>query len=82
MKQIKLHTGSAIDICEDELNLTDYIHKKLNSRFREDKDDPFFVCDLGDVVKKWRRFQQVLPMVQPHFGKIIDYFSLLKNLII
>jgi len=68
MKQIKLHTGSAIDICEDELNLTDYIHKKLNSRFREDKDDPFFVFDLGDVAKKWRRFQQVLPMVQPYFA--------------
>jgi len=68
MKQVRLHTGSVIDVCDDELNLTDYIHTKLNSAGREDKDDPFFVCDLGDIVKKWRRFQRVLPMVKPYFA--------------
>jgi len=68
MKQVKLHTGSVVDICDDQLKVTDYIHSKLNSSGREDKDDPFFVCDLGDVVKKWKRFQKVLPMVKPYFG--------------
>lgn len=68
MKQFKLHTGSVIDICDDELNMDDYIHSKLNCTGREDKDDPFFVCDLGDVVKKWRRFLKVLPMIKPFYA--------------
>jgi len=28
MKQVKLHTGSVVDICDDQLKVTDYIHSK------------------------------------------------------
>lgn len=69
MKQsIKLHTGSVVDICDDDIEMRDYIRSKLNCGGREDKDDAFFVCDLGDIVKKWRRFQKVLPMVKPFYA--------------
>lgn len=68
MKQLKLHTGSVVDVCDDDLDMTDYIHTKLNCAGREDKDDSFFVCDLGDIVKKWKRFQKTLPMVKPYYA--------------
>jgi len=68
MKQLKLHTGSVIDVCDDDMDMNEYIHSKLNCTGREDKDDPFFVCDLGDIVKKWIRFHKVLPMVKPFYA--------------
>lgn len=70
MKDIKLHTGSVVDICEDNINLNEYIQSKINCVGREDKDDPFFVCNLGDLIKKWKRFLKVLPGVQPYYGRL------------
>lgn len=68
MKDIKLHTGLVVDVCDDDTNINDFIHSKINTVGREDKDDPFFICDLGDIVKKWKRFLKVLPQVQPFYA--------------
>lgn len=68
MKQFKLHTGSLVDLCEDDVDIKTFIQGKVNSPGREDKDDPFFICDLGDIVKKWKRFHQWLPRVEPFYA--------------
>lgn len=68
MKGLIRHTGSVVEFCEDDLRIQDFIQWKINSCGREDKDDPFFVCDLGDVVKKWKKFQQWLPQIEPFYG--------------
>ena len=40
-----------------------------NTVGREEKDDAFHVCDLGDVVKKWKKWNDILPNVQPFYGE-------------
>ncbi|XP_071964347.1 ornithine decarboxylase-like [Antedon mediterranea] len=35
---------------------------------REDQDDPFFICDMGDVIKKFTRWRRLLPRVEPHYA--------------
>lgn len=30
--------------------------------------DAFFLCDIGDIVKKWQRWNRNLPMVQPFYA--------------
>lgn len=39
------------------------------------QDDAFFVCDLGDIVNKYREWRHVMPRVEPHYGKYTDIFS-------
>lgn len=68
MKFSKLHTGSVVELCDDDTHLKTFIQGKVNSGGREDKDDAFFVCDLGDIVKKWKRFKQLLPRVEPFYA--------------
>jgi len=57
-----------VDLCEDDVDIKTFIQGKVNSPGREDMDDPFFVCDLGDIVKKWKRFHQRLPRVEPFYA--------------
>jgi len=68
MKLARLFGDSTVDVCEDTLRVRDFATSKLNSVGREEKDDAFHVCDLGDVVKKWRRWNEVLPQVQPFYA--------------
>lgn len=68
MKFSKLHTGSVVEMCEDDTHLKTFIQGKVNSCGREDRDDPFFICDLGDIVKKWKKFHQWLPNVEPFYA--------------
>lgn len=44
------------------------ISNKINAKGREDKDDAFFVADLGDVVRKYRLWMNQLPRVEPHYA--------------
>lgn len=41
---------------------------KVNAKGREDKDDAFFLADLGDVVRKYCGWQAQLPRVEPHYA--------------
>ena len=34
----------------------------------QNADDPFYVCDLGDVVGKHQRWQKEFPRIQPHYA--------------
>lgn len=44
------------------------ISSKINAKGREDKDDAFFVADLGDIVRKYRIWNNQLPRVEPHYA--------------
>lgn len=44
------------------------ISHKMNAAGREDKDDAFYVADLGDIVNKWKLWHQHLPRVEPHYA--------------
>ena len=71
MKLAKLIGDSIVELCEDNIVVKDFAYAKLNSVGREEKDDAFHVCDLGDVVKKWKKWNEVLPHVQPFYGELI-----------
>lgn len=59
---------TVVEMVADEMKHRDMISLKINSAGREDKDDAFFLGDLGDVVKKYKKFQQCLPNVEPHYA--------------
>lgn len=44
------------------------IVSKINAKGREDKDDAFFIGDLGDVVQKYYLWRKLLPRVEPHYA--------------
>lgn len=33
------------------------------------QDDAFYICDLGDIVEKYRAWRMWMPRVEPHYGK-------------
>ena len=49
-----------------------FVGEQILISFRDsfqDKDDAFFIGDLGDIVKKYRKFKHCLPNVEPFYGK-------------
>jgi len=57
------------------------ISSKINAKGREDKDDAFFVADLGDIVRKYRLWMNQLPRVEPHYAvKCNDDIAVLSTL--
>lgn len=44
------------------------VSSKINAPGREDKDDAFFIADLGDVVRKYKGWVAQLPRVEPHYA--------------
>lgn len=49
-------------------NPASLVGSKINARGREDKDDAFFVADLGDVVRKHNVWTNNLPRVKPYYA--------------
>ncbi|XP_065670740.1 antizyme inhibitor 2 isoform X2 [Hydra vulgaris] len=59
---------SSIDICNDNFNMKQYLRFKVNANDREYNDDPFYVCDIDDIVKKHWMFQNLLPQIKPFYA--------------
>jgi len=68
MKIAKLFTRSTVEFCGDNTNVKEFIDTKLNTADREDKEEAFYICDIGDVLKKWKIFRKLLPQVQPYYA--------------
>ncbi|KAI8900084.1 hypothetical protein BC833DRAFT_316135 [Globomyces pollinis-pini] len=53
------------------------LHRSVSSILRDgvskhdiEEQDPFYVADLSEVVRQYKKWQQLLPRVQPFYGKI------------
>eukprot|EP00112_Aurelia_sp_Birch-Aquarium-sp1_P026403 Seg935.2 transcript_id=Seg935.2/GoldUCD/mRNA.D3Y31 product="Ornithine decarboxylase" protein_id=Seg935.2/GoldUCD/D3Y31 len=57
-----------VETVSDDMKLRDVINAKVNSIGREDKDDAFFIGDIGDIVNKVKKFKQCLPNVEPFYA--------------
>jgi len=68
MKAAKLLGDSIVEFCEENILLRDFAYAKINSISREDKDDAFHICDLGDIMQKWKKWCEVLPQVHPYYA--------------
>jgi len=65
MKQLLLNNLS-VEITKD--SAINILSHKINSGGREDKDDAFFVGDLGDVVRKYKQWMSKMPRVTPFYA--------------
>lgn len=69
MKQLSnLHVCSLVL----EIELREIVFFKflqINIFYFQDKDDAFFCCNLGDIVKKYQQFAANLSEVQPYYGR-------------
>eukprot|EP00918_Siedleckia_nematoides_P012640 GHVU01027679.1.p1 GENE.GHVU01027679.1~~GHVU01027679.1.p1 ORF type:complete len:468 (+),score=67.10 GHVU01027679.1:253-1656(+) len=66
MKQLPFANGTTVEVVKDGLH--QLLASKVNSLGREDKDDAFFVANLGDIVLKHKLWQEQLPRVEPHYA--------------
>lgn len=67
MKHNLKNTKLSVDITK-ETGSDSIIPSKINARGREDKDDAFFVADLGDIVRKYKLWKRELPRVEPFYA--------------
>jgi len=57
-----------VQVLKEATSNKSLLQYKLNEAGRQDKDDPFFVCDLGDIVRKYKIWMSKLPRVEPHYA--------------
>jgi len=65
MKQ-KLLQAAVVEVVEDAV--LSMIKHKIKTRPAEERDDAFFVADLGDVVHKYKLWKKLLPRVEPFYA--------------
>lgn len=64
------------DVCvvDKPLNVLDEIREKAVTNIQE---EPLYICDLTDIIKKHRIWTQLLPRVLPFYGKFPQYVIVL-----
>lgn len=60
-----------VHILDSQSNVWSVIMEIADSGVQE---EAFYVCDVGDIVRKHKTWKAFLPRVQPHYG---NFFSLL-----
>ncbi|XP_019638975.1 PREDICTED: ornithine decarboxylase-like [Branchiostoma belcheri] len=68
MKTHIMNKDLSMEVLRDGLTPQDVLANKVNSGGRDDKDDAFFVCDLGDIVNKYKKWVSCLPRVVPFYA--------------
>ncbi|XP_034432627.1 ornithine decarboxylase-like [Hippoglossus hippoglossus] len=67
---------------EEGFSFRDTVEQKINESSRTDDRDAFYVCDLGDVLKKHLRWMRALPHVTPFYAvKCNDSRAVIKTLV-
>ncbi|XP_022090085.1 ornithine decarboxylase-like [Acanthaster planci] len=63
------HLGTAISLY-DRQSISDTAKGiiKANPSAKRDCDDPFYICDLGDVIAKDRKWRELLPTVETFYA--------------
>ncbi|XP_077477012.1 ornithine decarboxylase [Stigmatopora argus] len=65
-----MNAGGEVDFSflEEGFSAKDIVEQKINESFATDDRDAFYVCDLGDVLKKHSRWTRALPRVAPFYA--------------
>ena len=64
---MKVIEFAGVNIIKKPLNALEEIQKKSITEIDE---EPLYVCDLTDIIKKHRTWTQLLPRVSPFYGKL------------
>lgn len=57
-----------VSFLEEGFSARDIVEQKINETSMSDDRDAFYVCDLGDVLKKHLRWSRALPRVTPFYA--------------
>jgi len=57
-----------VDVVSDSTSVGDVVANKMAIHTLEEKDDAFFVLDLGDIVRKYEKWRALLPRVEPFYA--------------
>lgn len=66
--KLNVHKGSNVELYDEQIIVRDIIKTEVNKSWRTYKDDPFFICDVGDIVKKFIMFKRLLPNIEPFYA--------------
>lgn len=55
-----------VHVLDNHSNVWSVIRDIVASGMQE---DAFYVCDIGDIVRKHRIWKAAMPRVEPHYGK-------------
>lgn len=69
-----------INILSPEIDSLEVVNTIANYKCQE---NPFHVCDVNNIIDKYKNWTSSLPRVEPHFGMQIVFkiiFSIIKNL--
>lgn len=61
---LEIASNIEVDLMKD---ISDVVRSKILSSEKEDSEESFFVCDLGDIVQKYKVWCDSLPRVKPYF---------------
>lgn len=61
-------TSVSVERVDDADSINEVIKRKIDYQGREGIDDPFYLVDLNDVVKKCKQWQSLLPRVAPFYA--------------
>ncbi|CAL1574662.1 unnamed protein product [Knipowitschia caucasica] len=61
-------TESNFSFLEEGFSARDVIEQKINESSSTDDRDAFYVCDLGDILKKHLRWTRALPRITPFYA--------------
>lgn len=68
MEAVHEDIGVAIRVVDDGWSCVDIIEQSLKAVGRDEKDDAFYVVDLGDILLKHKKWVSQLPRVEPFYA--------------
>lgn len=58
-----------IHINDKPIDAIDIIHQKAISRY--ETDEPLYICNISDIIRKHQAWKRCMPRVQPFYGEIL-----------
>lgn len=72
---MKLIEPNNYHVIDEPLDPMEIIRQKSTSDVVDD--DPFYICNISDIIQKHRIWQQHMPRVLPFYGKFHEIFEML-----
>lgn len=60
-------------VIDEKLDAIDTIRQRTTSADMDD--DPFYICDMSDIIRKHHIWQQLMPRIFPFYGKFTSESS-------
>ncbi|XP_064626366.1 ornithine decarboxylase-like [Lineus longissimus] len=68
MDSVHIGDRMMVDVIKSGTILPKVMANEANTRMEESKDDAFYYCDIGDMIKKHQNWLKLLPRVEPFYA--------------